>query len=109
MKNNQDKFPDGYIIFLEKDEKEEVIKNFDNLSSLKFSPTQIKAFNENNNKLYSAILVMQYLLRGISQDLSKEMECDIEKAFNALSYNEKLKQIVENCSGYSLKKRGTAD
>jgi len=56
VKNNQDKFPDGYIIFLEKDEKEEVIKNFDNLSSLKFSPTQIKAFTEKGLYMLATIL-----------------------------------------------------
>ena len=35
--NNPDKFPDGYIFELTKDEKTEVVKNFDHLSKIKFS------------------------------------------------------------------------
>ena len=31
VKNNPEKFPEGYIFQLTKDEREEVIKNFDNL------------------------------------------------------------------------------
>ena len=56
VKNNPDKFPDGYIIFLDKAEKEEVIKIFDNLSSLKYSPTQIKAFTEKGLYMLATIL-----------------------------------------------------
>ena len=53
--NNQDKFSDGYIIFLEKNEKYELIKNFDRFDSLKHSSAPIKMFTEKglygNNKL----------------------------------------------------------
>jgi len=45
VKNNPDKFPDGYIITLNKIEKNEVIKNFDNLTLSKYSPS-VKAFTE---------------------------------------------------------------
>lgn len=45
IKNNPDKFPDGYIIGLTQQEKEEVIKNFDN-HKIKFSPVMPKAFTE---------------------------------------------------------------
>ena len=38
VKNNPDKFPDGYILPLTKEEKAEVVKNFDHLEKLKFSP-----------------------------------------------------------------------
>lgn len=37
VKNNLDKFPDGYIVTLTKEDKERVIENFDN-PKLKFSP-----------------------------------------------------------------------
>ena len=40
VKNNPDKFPEGYIIFLDKTEKIEVIKNFDNLNSVKNNEMQ---------------------------------------------------------------------
>ncbi|MCL2845829.1 MAG: hypothetical protein FWE23_10355 [Chitinivibrionia bacterium] len=56
--------------------------------------------NENKNKLYSAILIMQYLLKGISEKLSQNFEKEIKDVFGMLKSNEKLKQIVENCSGY---------
>lgn len=45
VKNNPDKFPDGYIITLTKEEKEKVIEIFDN-PKLKFSPVMPKAFTE---------------------------------------------------------------
>ena len=46
VSNNLDKFPQGYIIELTEDEKQEVIKNFDHLSKLKFSPHLPKIFTE---------------------------------------------------------------
>ena len=45
VKNNPDKFPAGYILELSKQEKDEVIKNFDN-PKVKFSPSNPKAFTE---------------------------------------------------------------
>lgn len=46
IKNNPEKFPDGYIITLTQSEKEEVVKNFDHLAKLKFSPVPVKAMSE---------------------------------------------------------------
>lgn len=46
MRNNPDKFPEGYIIVLDKGEKEEVVKLFYHLRKLKFSPQLPKAFTE---------------------------------------------------------------
>ena len=46
IKNNPDKFPDGYVIELNKNEKSEVVKIFDNLGNLLYSPTNPKAFTE---------------------------------------------------------------
>ena len=46
VKNNQDKFPDGYIITLDKSTKSQVVKNFDHLTLLKYSNAPIKAFTE---------------------------------------------------------------
>jgi hypothetical protein len=45
VKNNPEKFPKGYILVLTKNEKKEVIENFDNLK-VKFSPSLPKAFTE---------------------------------------------------------------
>lgn len=46
VKNNSDKFPDGYIISLTQSDKEEVVENFDRLGNLKFSSALPKAFSE---------------------------------------------------------------
>lgn len=56
VKNNPKKFPDGYVFELSKDEKAEVIKNFDNLSNMKFSPTLPKAFTEKGLYMLATIL-----------------------------------------------------
>ncbi len=56
VKNNPEKFPEGYIIELDKQEKEEVIKNFDNLGNLLYSPAPIKAFTEKGLYMLATIL-----------------------------------------------------
>lgn len=45
VKNNPDKFPEGYIIELTKEEKSEVIEIFDN-PKLKYSPVLPKALQK---------------------------------------------------------------
>lgn len=55
VKNNPDKFPDGYIITLTKEEKEKVIEIFDN-PKLKFSPVMPKAFTEKGLYMLATIL-----------------------------------------------------
>jgi hypothetical protein len=55
VKNNPDKFPEGYILTLTKEEKKEVIENFDNLK-LKFSPSLPKAFTEKGLYMLATIL-----------------------------------------------------
>ena len=56
VKNNPEKFPDGYIIELDKKEKEEVIKIFDNLGNLLYSPASPKAFTEKGLYMLATIL-----------------------------------------------------
>jgi hypothetical protein len=55
VKNNPDKFPQGYVFELKKTEKEEVIKIFDNLHG-KFSPAMPKAFTEKGLYMLATIL-----------------------------------------------------
>lgn len=55
VKNNLDKFPEGYIIELTKEEKAEVIENFDN-PKLKYSPVHPKAFTEKGLYMLATIL-----------------------------------------------------
>ena len=56
VKNNPNKFPPGYIFTLSKDEKTEVVKNFDHLAKLKFSPQLPKAFTEKGLYMLATII-----------------------------------------------------
>jgi hypothetical protein len=55
VKNNPDKFPEGYVFELSKKEKKEVIENFDN-PKVKFSPSIPKAFSEKGLYMLATIL-----------------------------------------------------
>lgn len=56
VKNNPDKFPDGYMFPLSNEEKNEVVKIFYHLSKLKFSPQLPKAFTEKGLYMLATIL-----------------------------------------------------
>ena len=55
IKNNPDKFPEGYIFELDKDEKQEVIKNFD-IPKVKFSRVLPTAFTKKGCYMLATIL-----------------------------------------------------
>jgi hypothetical protein len=55
VKNNPEKFPAGYIIKLNQQEKAEVIENFDN-PKIKFSPALPKTFTEKGLYMLATIL-----------------------------------------------------
>jgi len=55
VRNNPAKFPEGYIVELSKEEKAEVIENFDN-PKIKFSPVLPKAFTEKGLYMLATIL-----------------------------------------------------
>lgn len=56
VRNNPEKFPYGYVLDITKVEKEEVVKNFDHLVKLKFSPVLPKAFTEKGLYMLATIL-----------------------------------------------------
>jgi len=56
VKNNPGKFPEGYIWELSENEKSEVVKNFDHLQRLRFSPQLPKAFTERGLYMLATIL-----------------------------------------------------
>ena len=56
VKNNPEKFPDGYIFELTATEKSEVVENFHHLDKLKFSPVLPKAFSEKGLYMLATIL-----------------------------------------------------
>ena len=56
VKNNPEKFPEGYVMELNNQEREEVIKIFDNLGNLLYSPSNPKAFTEKGLYMLATIL-----------------------------------------------------
>lgn len=56
VKNNPEKFPDGYLFTLTDKEKEEVVENFDHLKVIKFSPVPPTAFTERGLYMLATIL-----------------------------------------------------
>jgi phage regulator Rha-like protein len=56
VKNNPERFIDGFIIELEKLEKTELVKNFDRFASLKHSTVLPKAFTEQGLYMLATIL-----------------------------------------------------
>jgi len=59
VKNNQEKFPEGYIFTLTSNEKKEVVENFDHLANAKFAATLPKAFTEKGLYMLATILKSQ--------------------------------------------------
>lgn len=59
VSNNPEKFPEGYVIVLDNQEKTEVVENFDHLQSLRFSPQLPKAFTEKGLYMLATILKSQ--------------------------------------------------
>jgi phage regulator Rha-like protein len=55
IKNNPDKFPEGYILSLSKKEKQEIVKIFDN-PKVRFSPALPKSFTEKGLYMLATIL-----------------------------------------------------
>jgi hypothetical protein len=56
VKNNPEKFPDGYLIQLSKSDKTELVENFDRFNSLKHSTVNPKAFTEKGLYMLATIL-----------------------------------------------------
>lgn len=56
VRNNPEKFPEGYIISLTQSQKDEVVKNFDHFANLKFSSALPKAFTEKGLYMLATIL-----------------------------------------------------
>lgn len=56
VRNNPEKFSEGYLFQLSSDEKEEVVKNFDHLEAMKFSPVNPTAFTSRGLYMLATIL-----------------------------------------------------
>jgi prophage antirepressor-like protein len=56
VKNNPEKFPEGYIIEVDNKTKDELVENFDRFKTLKHSTTNPKAFTEKGLYMLATIL-----------------------------------------------------
>ena len=56
VKNNPDKFPEGYIVKLTDSEKKELVENFDRFNKIKHSSTDLKAFTEKGLYMLATII-----------------------------------------------------
>ena len=56
VKNNPDKFPEGFLTELNDEEKKQLVENFDHLQSLKYAKTNPKAFSEKGVYMLATIL-----------------------------------------------------
>ena len=56
VRNNPDKFPDGYVFELQSAEHQDVVENFHHLEKLKFSNVTPKAFTEKGLYMLATIL-----------------------------------------------------
>jgi hypothetical protein len=56
VKNNQDKFPEGYIFKLTDSEKKEPVENFDQFNKIKHSSADLKAFTEKGLYMLATII-----------------------------------------------------
>ena len=56
VKNNPDRFPSGYVIELNDEEKNELVENFDRFNKLKHSSANPKAFTEKGLYMLATIV-----------------------------------------------------
>ena len=56
VRNNPDKFPEGYIFELQQAEKQYVVDNFHHLENVKYAPVGPKAFTEKGLYMLATIL-----------------------------------------------------
>ena len=107
VSNNPTKFPNGYVLELTKEEKTELVKNFDRFNKLKHSTVNPKVFTEKGLYMLATILTsekaIQTTLNIIEtfakvKELSKNIN-DIMKTENELRQKElamKSNQILED-------------
>ena len=56
VKNNQERFPDGYVFEVSENEKDKLVENFDRFNVLKHSSVRPKAFTEKGLYMLATIL-----------------------------------------------------
>ncbi len=77
VKNNLERFPSGYVINIDKNEKNELVENFDRFNKLKHSTVLPKAFNEKGLYMLATILTSKQAVQttiNIIETFSKVKE-----------------------------------
>ncbi|MBS9782975.1 MAG: ORF6N domain-containing protein [Pasteurella sp.] len=110
VSNNLDKFPDGYIFQIDKEMKNELVKNFDRFNSLKHSSVNPKVFTEKGLYMLATIIksplatqtTLQIIetfakLRELSRNINAIMKTTDENKQNELANhsNKILEEIID--------------
>ena len=113
VKNNSEKFPEGYVLTLNKDERTEVVKIFDHLeyskviencdnSKIKFSPVLPKAFTKKGLYMLATILKSQFATQttiAIVETFAKMRELSRSlAALTKTSEKEAQKSLIQKSS-----------
>jgi hypothetical protein len=99
VKNNPDRFPDGYIMLLSDSEKDKLVENFDRFNLLKHSTSLPKAFTEKGLYMLATILKSKAAVEttiAIIETFAKVRE--LTQTINKLSNNpeeEKQKSLMQ--------------
>ncbi|MCD4696127.1 MAG: ORF6N domain-containing protein [Bacteroidales bacterium] len=99
VKNNTDRFPDGYVIEITDGEKNELVENFDRFKKLKHSSVTPKAFTEKGLYMLATILKSKTATQttiAIIETFAKVRE--LTKTIKTLSQNpekEKQKNLMQ--------------
>lgn len=99
VKNNPDRFPDGYILELDDIEKVKLVENFDRFEILKHSSVSPKAFTEKGMYMLATILKSKVAVQtslAIIETFAKvrELTKNIQK-LSAIPDEEKQKSLMQ--------------
>lgn len=84
VKNNQDRFPAGYIIEVDRSIKNELVENFDRFKTLKHSTSIPKAFTEKGVYMLATILTTKKA---------------VQTTINIIETFSKIKELSRNING----------
>jgi phage regulator Rha-like protein len=102
VKNNPDRFPEGYIFELTENEKIKLVENFDRFNMLKHTTVRPKAFTEKGLYMLATILKSNATVQttiAIIESFTKVRE--LTNTIKALSENpgDERKNKLMSCSG----------
>ena len=105
VKNNQDRFPFGYVIEVNKDTKNELVENFDRFKTLKHSTSLPKAFTEKGIYMLATILTTKKAIQttiDIIETFSKVKELSRNINYIVKTTDEELQKNLAQRSNIIL-------